>query len=168
MGKVSALIIGTGHEYQRYQDAMAERNLRRAQFGELLRRVIAERKVDLIAEEAGDNQAVLESLKADEAATAAFDGLFADLNAKVIDEPKDTIARTIASESGVRWVDIRHRCAEEMSIRERDVAMAETIIEVLDGAESILTICGEDHRIGMSGLLQQRGLRVESRAFLDQ
>jgi pheromone shutdown protein TraB len=166
MKDVSGLVIGTAHEYQRHQDRVRENAIVRATFEELLRNIIADRKVDLIAEEAGDNQEVLKSLKADEAATAAFGELFAEL--KVVDEPRDPIARIVANELGLMWVDIRSPGAAKMSVVQRDLVMTEKIMEALGSATSVLVICGEDHRVGMSRLLENQGLRVESRAFPDQ
>ncbi|SRR6266571_7495009 len=57
----SVVVLGTHHEFQRHQDTSADRERVRADFEKLLRKVIEERKVRLVAEEASDDKAAWES-----------------------------------------------------------------------------------------------------------
>lgn len=126
---VTVLVIGTWHEYQRHQDEIESRRKVRAQFERFLRRIVAERGIDLIAEEAGDNEEVWERLKADEAKTPPeLRPLFAGTEAG--GGPQDTIAKRIADECPDcrRHVDIRPPREEEMTIEQCDKAMAEKTI----------------------------------------
>jgi len=164
------LVIGTSHEYQRHQDKNAEREKIRNRLDDLIRRVVGERHVDLMAEEAGDKEQVHAQLKADEAETAAFDVLFAQT--KAVDEPQDTIACLIADASGVFYVDIRPPGAKPLSagaddaaIARRDEEMVAIFLEPLRSASSVLVICGARHRDGLARHLEQEGLRVERHTF---
>ncbi len=159
-------MIGTvGHEYQWHQDRMEEREAIRANFEQLIRALITERGVNLIAEEAGNREEVLAQLHQDEANTPAelavlFEGM------EAVDEPADTIAKLVADELlGGNYVDIRSPEAERMTIEQRDDAMADAIMEALGSATSLLVICGEDHRAGLCTRLAGRGLTAESRRF---
>lgn len=134
--RVAVLVIGTGHEYQRHQDTIEDRQKVRADFERLLREAIAERSISLIAEEAGDNGEVWERLKQEEAATPReLRALFGGTEA--VGGPQDTIAKRIADErpGRVGHVDIRPPRAEEMTIEERDEAMAGKTTEVLGGGD---------------------------------
>jgi hypothetical protein len=171
---VAALVIGTCHEYQRHQDRDEGREKVRADFQNLIRTNIAQRGIDLIAEEAGNDERVWAQLKADEAKTAAFDSLFG--GTKATDEPQNTIAKLVAHEllGDNCHIDIRPPGADplpddanETLIAERDAAMATRTIEArhLASATSILVICGERHRKGLTKSLGNHGLHVESRRF---
>jgi hypothetical protein len=104
--EVAVLVIGTCHEYQRHQDANADREKVRNDFEQVIRATVAERGISLIAEEAGNKEEVQAQLKADEAKTSAFDVLFA--GTKAADEPQDTIAKLVADELlGGNHIDIR-------------------------------------------------------------
>jgi hypothetical protein len=89
-------VIGTCHPYQRHQDKSAEREVIRTSFEKLIRTALNERGINLVAEEAGNNEAVHAQLKADEAKTVAFSLLFAGTEA--VDKPQDTIAKIVADE----------------------------------------------------------------------
>src|ERR1700682_2862912 len=65
----SVLVIGTGHEYQRHQDNYPAYQAVREQFDNYLRKIAAERTINLIAEEAGDDKEVWTALKKDEKKT---------------------------------------------------------------------------------------------------
>jgi hypothetical protein len=167
LGVVAVLVIGTCHEYQRHQDANAGRERVRNDFEQVIRAAIAERAISLIAEEAGKKEEVHARLKADEAKTSAFDVLFAD--ARVTDEPQDTIAKLVADELlGGNHIDVRPPNAEKMTVAERDKAMAAKTMESLGSATSVLVICGERHRAGVTAHLTNYGLRGESQPFPDQ
>ena len=158
---MAVLVIGTCHEYQRHQDANAGRERVRNDFEQVIRAAIAERAISLIAEEAGKKDEVHARLKADEAKTSAFDVLFAD--ARVTDEPQDTIAKLVADELlGGNHIDVRPPNAEKMTVAERDKAMAAKTMESLGSATSVLVICGERHRAGVTAHLTNYGLRGES------
>lgn len=165
----SAFVIGSSHEYQRHQDDDTERERIRTEFEELLRRTIAERNVDLIAEEAGDGEQVHGQLKADEANTSAFNALFP----KNADEPSDTIAKLIADEAlGAKYVDIRPpgtaplpADADEVLIAERDEAMLARLMASLGSSNSVLVICGERHGGGLVRGLQGHGFRAAAQTF---
>jgi hypothetical protein len=49
---IRTVVIGTHHEFQRPQDTSADRGRVRADFEKLLRRIIEEREIRLVAEEA--------------------------------------------------------------------------------------------------------------------
>lgn len=165
--EVAVLVIGTSHEYQRHQDANAEREKIRNDFEQVIRATVAERGISLIAEEAGEKEEVQALLKADEAKTSAFDVLFAET--KAADEPQDTIAKLVADELlGGNHIDIRPPYAEKMTVAERDEAMAAKTIESLGSAKSVLVICGEKHSAGLTAHLANHQLLVESRLFLNK
>jgi len=166
----AGLVIGTLHEYQRRQDRSAEREKVRNGLDGLIHQAVCERRVDLIAEEAGDKESVHAQLKADEAKTAAFDVLFAET--MVVDKPQDTIARLIADASDVRYVDIRPLGANPLSedadnatIAKRDEEMLAILLGPLASATSVLVICGKRHQDGLARHLERRGLRVERQTF---
>lgn len=160
----AAFVIGTSHAYQRHQDEDPEREKIRIEFEKLLRRIIAERNVDLIAEEAGNKQQVHEQLKADEAMTSDFNALFA----RNADEPSDTIAKLIADEPlGAKYIDIRPpgaaplpADADQVLIAERDEAMLTRLMASLGSSNSVLIICGEKHRGGLVRGLERHGFRA--------
>jgi|HubBroStandDraft_6_1064221.scaffolds.fasta_scaffold164619_2 hypothetical protein len=70
--EIRAVVLGTYHEFQRHQDTSADRERVRADYENLLRKMIEERKVTLVAEEASDDKAVWEFLKNDEELAAGF------------------------------------------------------------------------------------------------
>ena len=61
--EILAVVIGTHHEFQRHQDTSADRERVRADFEKLLHKMIEVKKSRFVAEEAGDDKAVWESLK---------------------------------------------------------------------------------------------------------
>src|SRR5713101_2727386 len=157
--QIRVLIIGTGHQIQRHQDTQPEREKRRAEFEECLRQIIKERKIELIAEEAGDDAAVWEKLSQEDELVGEFADAFG-IGSKTVDKPVPTIAKNIADEHPgvVRHVDIRAPNAEELTVEQRDDAMAAKITDVLKTAESAVVIVGEDHREGVSQRLKAAGL----------
>jgi pheromone shutdown protein TraB len=167
IGKMAAvLIIGTGHEYQRHQDNMSDREALRADFENLLHQVVSDRLITHIAEEAGNDEEVWKSLKDAEAKThPAFAVLFTDV--EVVDEPTSTIAKQIADDYGGKLVhvDIRPVDAKEMTIEQRDEAMAASVLEILKSAKSLLVICGEAHRVGIEVKLKKEGHELSSFSF---
>jgi pheromone shutdown protein TraB len=163
--KKRVLVIGTRHEYQRRQDTIPDREPMRDRFEQRLREVIEELDVELIAEEAGDDTAVWEHLKQEDEACGEFAELFG--GGKTVEAPVSTIAKQIAEEQDdeLEHVDIRAPNAAEMSIEQRDDAMAAKIMEVLGEADSIVVIVGEAHRQGVAQRLSENDLDVESFCF---
>jgi len=162
--EVTFLIIGACHEYQRHQDADAERERIRGEFENLIRAKVA--GIGLIVEEAGKNEQVQARLKGDAAKSPEFDLLFPAL----VNEPQETIARLLADElvEG-NYADIRPPDADKMTIAQRDAAMTTKIMKSLGSAKSVLVICGEKHRAGLTRHLVDHGLRLlESLRFPDQ
>jgi hypothetical protein len=176
--KNKVLVIGTGHEIQRPQDTMPERQKLRADFEERVRQNVKERKVGLLAEEAGDDEEVWKHLKheeeiADELAKGlpgeladALDDLFG-VGSRTVESPVSTIAKKIAEQSQgkVRHVDIRPPNADELTIEQRDGAMAGKIIATLKDGEDAIVIVGDSHREGVERLLKEAGLAVDSVRF---
>jgi pheromone shutdown protein TraB len=163
---VKVLVIGTCHEYQRHQDEMQDREKIRVEFAEMLRRIIEDKNISLIVEEAGNDKEVWEHLKRIEDETPSeLAALFGD--AKVVKTPQSTIAKQIADArfADLTHVDMRHPQADKMTIEERDEAMAAKVMDVLGPAKNVLVICGEDHRIGVEARLKNQGLCTESFRF---
>jgi pheromone shutdown protein TraB len=162
--RAKVLVIGTGHELQRHQDTTPKREEKRAKFEDLLREIAEERKVTLIAEEAGDDKEAWEQLKKRDEA----DGPFA-IFGETVDSPVPTIAKEIADEYGIKHedvdVDVRADEKNPQSVAERDEAMAEKILKVSGNAESILVIVGEAHRLSVAERLKSKGFDVESLRF---
>jgi hypothetical protein len=159
---IYVVVLGTRHEFQRHQDTSADRERVRADFEKLLRKVIEERKVRLVAEEASDDKAVWESLKKDEELAAGFGGLFGRF--KTVDVPVPTIANELAREYGAKHadvdVDVRVQEGDTESIAKRDASMTEKILSERGDAESVLVILGEVHRAGVSARLKNAGWTV--------
>lgn len=164
--KVAAFIIGTGHEYQRHQDKIPEREQMRAEFEGFVRSLIEKRGISLIAEEAGCDVEVWKALKKDEEQIPPeLRALFA--GTETVSQPVSTIAKHIAHErhGTIAYVDMRAPHAEKMTIEQRDQAMAAKITQALQHHQSVLVICGEKHRIALSAALAAIGVAVESRCF---
>jgi hypothetical protein len=161
------LVLGTHHQFQRHQDTSAQRERVRADFEKLLRKVIEERRISVVAEEASDDKAVWESLRKDEELAGGFRGLFGDY--QTVDAPVPTIAKELAKKYGVTHadvdVDVRSQEGDAESIAKRDAAMTEKILSGCKDAESVLVIVGELHRAGVSAQLKNAGWTVESLHF---
>lgn len=163
--EIRVLVIGTCHEFQRHQDTAEDREKVRIDLERLLRRVINERSISLIAEEAGDDRAVWESLKQEEDALGEFVEAFG--GGRTVDSPVSTIAKNIADEhkDQVRHANIRVNADELSLVEQRDEAMVARVMEILGVAKSVLVIVGEDHRAGVAQRLGEQGLLVESSRF---
>ena len=163
--QTKVLVIGTNHNIQRHQDTNAELEVVRAEFEKLLRRVIKERNVNLIAEEAGDDTEVWKSLKKEEEALGKFAEAFG--GGKIVDAPVPTIAKKIEDEQPgeLRHDDIRALNAEKLTVKERDAAMAAKVKEIAGGADCIVVIVGEDHFEGVAKRLKDEGMSVECLHF---
>jgi hypothetical protein len=163
--QTKVLVIGTNHSIQRHQDTNAELEVARAEFEKLLRRVIKERNVNLIAEEAGNDTEVWKSLKQEEEAVGRFAEAFG--GGKIVDAPVPTIANQIEDEQPgeLRHDDIRAPNAEKLTIKKRDAAMAAKVKEIAGGADSIVVIVGGDHCEGVAERLKAEGMSVECLHF---
>lgn len=160
---VNVLVIGSRHEFQRHQDTEENREKVRAAFDQRLRQVIKERNISLIAEEAGDDKAVWESLKREEDDVGEFAEAFG--GGRTVESPVPTIAKKIADEHKLKHVDVRADDALKLSVEERDATMTAKILEARRTAESVLVIVGEDHRAGVVQRLKNEGLSVVSFRF---
>ena len=162
----AVLVVGACHEYQRHQDADAEREAIRGDFENLIRAKIAASGISLIVEEAARSEQVQAQLQDDAAQSPEFDLLFP----AVVNEPQETIAKLLADEllKG-NYADIRPPNADKMTIPERDEAMATKTMNSLGSVKSVLVICGEKPPAGLARHLVDRGLRlVESLRFPDR
>ncbi len=162
--QIRVLVIGTDHNLQRHQDKVPELEKHRAEFEKLLHKVIKEEKIDLVAEEAGDDTKVWENLKLQDAFAGSVEG------SKTVDSPAFPIARTIAKGYGVRHedVDVNVRVKDETdlkSIEDRSDAMTEKILKVLGSAERFVVIVGELHHKGMVQRLRDKDMSVECLHF---
>lgn len=55
-----------------------------------------------------------------------------------------------------------------MTVGERDEAMAHMIVERFGDARSVLVIVGEDHRVEVARILNEKGWTTESTRFPEQ
>jgi len=162
---VRAVIIGTRHEFQRHQDTAEDREKVRLDFEKLLRDIVQERGVTLIAEEAGNDRAVWEVLKAEEEGLGDFVDAFG--GGRTVEQPVSTIAKNLSTElsSKVRHVDIRVDVRDFPQVDQRDEAMAAKVTEILGASKNVLVIVGESHRQGLAQRLAQGGFLVKSFRF---
>ena len=183
--QIKVLVIGTDHNIQRHQDTDPELEKDRANFEKFLRATIEEGKIDLVAEEAGDDKRSLENVKRDDEQAAEFErqlrqmmerqnglvaegaGLFG--KGRTVDRPVPTIAKTIADKR-VRYkdVDVDIRVVDENdveSIKKRGDAIAEKILKVLGTAERVVVIVGELHRADVVQRLKAEDMSVECMRF---
>ena len=183
--QIRVLVIGTDHNIQRHQDKVPELEKHRVEFEKFLHKIIKEEKIDLVAEEAGDDKQSLENVKRDEEQAAEFerqlrqmmekDGLVAEDTGlfgkgRTVDRPVPTIAKTIADKHGVRYedVDVDIRVVDENdieSVKKRGEAIAEKILKVLNSAERVLVIVGEKHRADVVQRLKAENMDVECMRF---
>jgi pheromone shutdown protein TraB len=165
-----AFVIGTSHAYQRHQDRCVHQERIRADLEILIRAILHERGVDLIAEEAGDKKEVHVRLRTEE---AKIPDAFAALRNEIVDEPPDTIAKLMADELlGGNYIDIRPpgaaplpADADAASITERDEAMAARLMASLGSSTSVLVICGARHLGGLVHHLERHGFRAAPQTF---
>ncbi|HEY4776018.1 MAG TPA: hypothetical protein VIH56_00010 [Candidatus Acidoferrales bacterium] len=163
--RVAALVVGTQHEYQRHQDRVPESEQIRVRFKQHILELVRDRQIQLIAEEAGTDEEVWTTLRAEEAATPVeFAGLF---EAKaVVDAPQRTIASDIAEQNRCQYVDIRSPDAIAMSMGERDAAMAKTNADRNTSSVNVLVIVGAAHLAGVSRILKEEyNWDVSSQSF---
>jgi len=163
--QTSAIVLGTSHEFQRRQDRSEEHEQLRDRWEQLLRETVAAQHVDGIAEEAGDDTEVWNHLRAEEASIpeelrALFRGT------EIVNSPQRTIASLIAEQVGCAYADIRAHGADQMTIAERDEAMAHAAAQRFSAAGSVMVIVGEAHRVEVARILNEAyGWHTESRTF---
>jgi hypothetical protein len=151
--QIKVLVIGANHNIQHRQDTIPELAPVRDQFEQRLRQIIKEQKIDLIAEEAGDDTKVWENLKKQ------------DLFGEIVDSPVPTIAKTVADENRVRHedVDVDVRVVDEgdlESVKKSGEAIARKILKVLGAAEKVIVIVGEKHRSDVVQCIKGQGRDV--------
>jgi pheromone shutdown protein TraB len=166
-GKNSVLILGTGHEYQRHQDRVESSEVVRTKLDKRIRDIISERKIELIAEEAGDDRDVWAALKEQQRKDFELVGALLE-GTEIIDQPVQTIAKIAADDYHLPHLDIRPSAASEMTVAERDVEMGKKIVGSLGSASRVLAIVGQDHQRGVAGVLSESGFDVDVEDFPDR
>jgi pheromone shutdown protein TraB len=162
--EVVALVIGTCHEYQRHQDTVEGSEQIRAMLEKRIREVISDKKIDLIAEEAGNDKEVWNALKEQE--KMDFEALGALLEGtEIVNEPTQTIAKIVADECHFTHIDIRPPNADKMTVLERDVAMGEKIVGSRGSATRVLVIVGQAHQPGVAEFLANADFLVATESF---
>lgn len=159
---MDALVLGVDHWIQRHQDDVDERNQVRQSFERGIRRLIEERQVEVVLEEAGDDNDVAQMLQRDENAWAPLEGR----EPRII-EPAPTIPSIVTRAlAGCRYVDIRPP-GDWPDPRDPayEQAMLNAIIQSAANANSLLVLCGEFHRPNISEALLRDGWNVEGRDF---
>jgi len=166
MSRAKVIVVGTLHELQRHQDTDPGLEQRRKEYEGALRSFIGKRGVNLIAEEAGDDHAVWESLKQQQDELGEYAKLFG--GGKIVEAPVPTIAKIIADEKlqKTRHEDIRTDANVLTGIEQRDEAMVQKIVEISKDGDSVLVIVGESHREGVAQRLEDIGLTVEMAKIL--
>lgn len=159
--KNTALVIGTCHEYQRHQDKVEASAQIRAALEKRIRDIISGNKIELIAEEAGNDKEVWTALKEQEKKDSEILGALIQ-GTEIVSEPTQTIAKIVADECRIAYIDIRPPKAGEMKVCERDAAMGEKIISSLGTATRLLVIVGRDHEPGVAEFLSEHGFTVAS------
>jgi hypothetical protein len=159
---MNILVLGLDHWIQRHQDNDAERNQARRGFERSIQQLIAERGVELVAEEAGDDNEVAQGLQREENAWAPFE----NREPRRI-EPVETIARTVTRvRDGCLHTDIRPRGNwPDPRVPEYEQAMLDAIQDTIGNADSVLILCGEFHWRNIADALLQNGWNVESHGF---
>jgi len=157
--KSVALVIGTSHEYQRHQDKVEAFEQIRVILEERIREIVADKKIDMIAEEAGNDKEVWTALKEREKKDSEILGALIE-GTEIVSEPTQTIAKIVADERHITHIDIRPPKAGEMKVSERDAAMSEKIISSLGSATRVLVIVGQDHQPGVAKFLENAGFTV--------
>jgi hypothetical protein len=156
---VRAIVVGLNHWIQRNQDDIPDRNLKRQVFARSVRRFVEQQRIQLVAEEAGDDERVAAGLQRDEDNWARCEGR----------PPRRFPAIEPISKAVVDQIDsCRHadihpgtECGADFGEYER--AMTFRLLENLGGVVRVAVLCGEDHRVALSETLRERSWDVESR-----
>lgn len=158
---MKAIVLGLNHNIQR-RHPEETRNVEesRQRFLAGLQRLIPQQGIHLVAEEAGDDREAAEHLQ------RAADGLysFAGLTAPRI-PVQETAARAITRERGLcGHIDIRPP-GPKSNEEEYERQMAERILASTGADQTVLVLCGEDHREALAGLLSAGGCETEDHPF---
>jgi hypothetical protein len=164
MPNTKAIVVGTLHELQRHQDTDPRLEQRRKEYEEAIRGLIEKRGMKLLAEEAGDDNAVWEKLKHEEETLGEYAELFG--GGKIVEAPVPTITKIVADEVEIAHVDIRTDADVLTTIEERDEAMVQKIVEISQDEDNIMVIVGESHREGVAQRLRDKGFTVEMAQIL--
>ena len=162
--KNTALVIGTCHEYQRHQDKVEASAQIRAALEKRIRNIISNDKIELIAEEAGNDKEVWTALKEQEKKDSEILGALIQ-GTEIVSEPTQTIAKIVADECHIAHIDVRPPKAAEMKVPERDTAMGQKIIGSLGSATSVLVIVGQAHQPGVAKFLADAGFSVTTESL---
>lgn len=161
------IVVGVNHRVQRVPpDDTPEDYESRVQFEAALQALIQHEGVDLIAEEAGDDEEVALQLQREE-------DLWAQFNQKpprcVV--PQRTLARQAAERTGTcRHADIRPPSKDFPPGHGRKIeyecSMLERTLQNVGPAKVTLVICGECHRGPLAQLYRSASLEVEDHDFV--
>jgi pheromone shutdown protein TraB len=151
--------MGTSHEYQRHQDRVEISEQIRAALEKRIREIISNDKIELIAEEAGNDKEVWTALKEQEKKDSEILGALIQ-GTEIVSEPTQTIAKIVAGECHITHIDVRPPKAAEMKVPERDTAMGQKIIGSLGSATRVLVIVGHAHQPGVAKFLADAGFAV--------
>jgi len=136
-------------------------------FDTALRKVIRERSIELIAEEAGDNLLAAMYLQPEEDLCMAVDG---KQSQKV--EPQDTLGKLVAESLGIPHYDIRPSAEAFPPPHGRDDEYEHEMFEAtiraatLTPAQSNLFLCGDNHRPALAQRFTEAGFETEDRDFV--
>jgi len=135
--QVKIIVIGTRHEYQRYEpDNDPAMDRVRRDFEAMLLAIIASRHVELVAEEAGNNA------------------------------PQEPMGLQVCRKYQLcRHIDIRPPGGEQMNPPQYEEEMFRRTAEALGDATIVVVICGGDHVGRLSNRFSDAGFQVESRSF---
>ena len=148
MREVRILVLGTCHEYQRFQqDNDANRHRIRREFETEICRIVESENIDLIAEEAGDDKAVAASLTAQ----------------GYPQSPQEPIAKKV-SHNRCRHIDIRPP-GDHGADDDYERKMVDFTVKHLGEAVKVLVIVGKDHRCSVARRFFERGFRTDTLQF---
>lgn len=156
--------MGTSHEYQRHQDRVEVSEQIRAALEKRIREIISNDKIELIAEEAGNDKEVWTALKEQEKKDSEILGALIQ-GTEIVSEPTQTIAKIVAGECHITHIDVRPPKAAEMKVPERDTAMGQKIIGSLGSATRVLVIVGQAHQLGVAKFLADAGFAVATESL---
>lgn len=160
------IVVGVNHRVQRVPpDDTPEDYESRVQFEAALQALIEHEGVDLIAEEAGDDEEVARELQRGEEHWAQFTAITPP---RVV--PERTLARQVAERTGTcRHTDIRPPSGDfppgHGRQEEYERSMFERTLQNGGPAKVVLVICGGCHREPLAQLYRSASLEVEDHDF---
>ena len=136
----------------------------RRQFEQHILELLRTRRIDLIAEKAGNDEEWAALRVEDAKIPPELAELFR--GTEIVDHPQRTIANAIAEEHCCHYVDIRVPDAASKSVAERDAAMSGKTAEIGRYCTNVLVIVGKDHQEGVASILQKdHGWKVSTQSF---